>query len=327
MKVLQFIFIITVGKEWTEVFSRHNSGTYNNQWMIVDYKLFKPFKPLRDGLFWVLEQLPTLIESRDATDVLRSQSFWPSYNSPYFPTIFNLSGVPALVEQYGDWFTYDKTPRALIFNRDQSKITDMNSMIRMVSVCAFYFIWFDLFFGWSSKPLIQILPICLDAVQWLPQRPAFSVWEVRAEIFRRERHLGSKRFESSQRHLPISRAQSPLSRRHRLQGHLASAHDFTWLYRRRWSHLRLAPGLSLERIWFRQHVPHRPSRSMEVRTSSDRVDTLKQEKRWCISSYSQMHTTISISKNTLFPVLSCLPVSFYLRKVHTFPVYFGQWKS
>jgi hypothetical protein len=147
MKVLLFIFIITVGKEWTEVFSRHNSGTYNNQWMIVDYKLFKPFKPLRDGLFWVLEQLPTLIESRDATDVLRSQSFWPSYNSPYFPTIFNLSGVPALVEQYGDWFTYDKTPRALIFNRDQSKITDMDSMIRMVSVCAFYFILFYLLFG------------------------------------------------------------------------------------------------------------------------------------------------------------------------------------
>nr|CAH0106100.1 unnamed protein product [Daphnia galeata] len=120
------------GKEWTEVFSRHNSGTYNNQWMIVDYKLFKPLKPLRDGLFWVLEQLPTLIESRDMTDVLRSQSFWPSYNSPYFTTIFNLSGVPALVEQYGDWFTYDKTPRALIFNRDQSKVTDMDSMIRMM---------------------------------------------------------------------------------------------------------------------------------------------------------------------------------------------------
>lgn len=101
--------------------------------MIVDYKLFKPGKPLRDGLFWILEQLPTLIESRDMTDVLRSQSFWPSYNSPYFPTIFNLSGTPALVEKYGDWFTYDKTPRALIFNRDQSKVKDMDSMIRMVS--------------------------------------------------------------------------------------------------------------------------------------------------------------------------------------------------
>lgn len=132
--------IINVGKEWTEVFSRHNSGTYNNQWMIVDYKLFKPLKPLRDGLFWVLEQLPTLIESRDMTDVLRSQSFWPSYNSPYFPTIFNLSGVPALVEQYGDWFTYDKTPRALIFNRDQSKVTDMDSMIRMVNFCLYNYL-------------------------------------------------------------------------------------------------------------------------------------------------------------------------------------------
>lgn len=101
--------------------------------MIVDYKLFKPGQPLRDGLFWVLEQLPTLIEARDMTEVLRSQAFWPSYNSPYFESIFNLSGVPSLVDQYGDWFTYDKTPRALIFKRDQSKVVDMDSMIKLVS--------------------------------------------------------------------------------------------------------------------------------------------------------------------------------------------------
>lgn len=61
--------------------------------MIVDYKRFKPGQPLRDGLLWVLEQLPTLIVSRDVTDTLRQQSFWPSYNSPYFSSIYNLSGV------------------------------------------------------------------------------------------------------------------------------------------------------------------------------------------------------------------------------------------
>ena len=61
--------------------------------MIVDYKRFKPGQPLRDGLLWVLEQLPTLVVSRDVTDTLRQQTFWPSYNSPYFTSIYNLSGV------------------------------------------------------------------------------------------------------------------------------------------------------------------------------------------------------------------------------------------
>ena len=99
---------------------------------MLDYKLFKSGQPLKDGLLWVLEQLPSLIESRDVTDRLRSESFWPSYNTPYFPSIFNLSGAPAMVEKYGDWFSYDKTPRALIFGRDHSKVTDLDSMIRLM---------------------------------------------------------------------------------------------------------------------------------------------------------------------------------------------------
>ena len=35
-------------------------------------------------------------------------------------------------EKYGDWFTYDKTPRALIFKRDHSKVVDLESMERMM---------------------------------------------------------------------------------------------------------------------------------------------------------------------------------------------------
>jgi len=80
------------GKTWTDVFGRYNSGTYNNQWMIVDYKRFKPGQPLKDDLLWVLEQLPSLVEAGDMTDRLRSQTYWPSYNCPAFPNVFNLSG-------------------------------------------------------------------------------------------------------------------------------------------------------------------------------------------------------------------------------------------
>lgn len=68
------------GSDWSKLFSKHNSGTYNNEWMIIDYKMFYPGKPLQDGLLTVLEQIPGLIHWEDKTDTLRYESYWPSYN-------------------------------------------------------------------------------------------------------------------------------------------------------------------------------------------------------------------------------------------------------
>jgi hypothetical protein len=39
------------GKSWTKIFRRHNSGTYNNQWMVVDYKRFLPNKVVKSVMF------------------------------------------------------------------------------------------------------------------------------------------------------------------------------------------------------------------------------------------------------------------------------------
>ena len=78
--------LATDGESWTRVFSRYNSGTYNNQWMVVDNKLFTPHQEqLTDGLLWVLEQIPGYLRRQDLTETLQSRTFWPSYNSPYFP--------------------------------------------------------------------------------------------------------------------------------------------------------------------------------------------------------------------------------------------------
>jgi len=124
--------LATTGQEWTTMFSEFNSGTYNNQWMVVDYKQFTPGQAPRDGTLWVLEQMPGNIYREDMTSLLLEQMYWPSYNTPHFKFMYELAGFPSMANQFGDWYTYDKTPRALIFKRDHSKVTDMASMEKLM---------------------------------------------------------------------------------------------------------------------------------------------------------------------------------------------------
>ncbi|XP_042661575.1 putative phospholipase B-like 2 isoform X2 [Tyto alba] len=121
------------GPEWAAVFRRFNSGTYNNQWMVVDYNAFVPGRASPpQGVLTVLEQIPGLVVAADQTELLYQRGYWASYNLPYFEEIFNASGNPELVKKYGDWFTYDKNPRAQIFRRNQTLVRDLDSMIRLM---------------------------------------------------------------------------------------------------------------------------------------------------------------------------------------------------
>ncbi|KAL4646500.1 putative phospholipase B-like 2, partial [Arapaima gigas] len=121
------------GSQWSQLFSKYNSGTYNNQWMIVDYKHFTPGKTvIDDQLFTVLEQIPGMIVFMDKSKELLQKGYWASYNIPYYDVVFNASGCQELVEKYGDWFSLDMNPRAQIFRRNQSLVTDTKSMIRLM---------------------------------------------------------------------------------------------------------------------------------------------------------------------------------------------------
>lgn len=120
------------GLTWTNTFSYCNSGTNNNEWMVIDYNHFKPGSQPREGTLYILEQIPGYIRSGDQTQVLIDQGYWASYNVPFYPDIFTMSGNDELVKKYGDWFTYDKTPRAQIFKREQSKVKDVNSLMQLM---------------------------------------------------------------------------------------------------------------------------------------------------------------------------------------------------
>lgn len=121
------------GATWAEVFKRFNSGTYNNQWMIVDYKAFIPKeRSAGSRVLTILEQIPGMVVVADKTAELYKTTYWASYNIPFFETVFNASGLQALVAQYGDWFSYAKNPRAQIFRRDQSLVEDLDSMVHLM---------------------------------------------------------------------------------------------------------------------------------------------------------------------------------------------------
>lgn len=119
------------GKQWAEVFGQYNSGTYNNQYMILDLKKIKLKEAILDDALWVVEQIPSLVRAADTTVILRT-GYWPSYNVPFFEEIYNMSGYPDYVSKHGTEFSYQLAPRAKIFRRDQDNVVDLSSMKKIM---------------------------------------------------------------------------------------------------------------------------------------------------------------------------------------------------
>lgn len=112
------------GGRWCELFCYAQGGTYNNQYMVVNMNLFNPnsSQPAPEGLLWVLEQMPLHCVSADMTHLLHQQGFFGSYNIPYFPIIFEVSGTAALEQEYGSFFNYHRYCRGEIFRRNSSSV-------------------------------------------------------------------------------------------------------------------------------------------------------------------------------------------------------------
>mmetsp|Transcript_13709 Transcript_13709/g.38800 ORF Transcript_13709/g.38800 Transcript_13709/m.38800 type:complete len:662 (+) Transcript_13709:123-2108(+) len=112
------------GEEWTELFQAHNSGTYNNQWMVLDVDALSAGSAA--GVLWILEQLPATVEAADLSAVLLKQGFWPSFNVPYFERIYNMSGYPS------DQDIHRTCPRAQIFAREHSSVEGLDAFMRLM---------------------------------------------------------------------------------------------------------------------------------------------------------------------------------------------------
>lgn len=121
------------GEDWYDIVKQHNSGTYNNQYMVVDYKLFRPGNALVPNTLWVIEQIPGLVIGKDMTETLKL-GYWPSFNVPYFTEIYNRSGYLDLDQREGllPGSQYQLAPRAQIFRRDADTVVDLSSFKRIL---------------------------------------------------------------------------------------------------------------------------------------------------------------------------------------------------
>lgn len=118
------------GKEWVDIASRFNSGTYANQWMVADMKLFVPGKGIPSSDFlWIVEQAPGLAVKNDVTSVMLKQGgYWPSYNVPYDRSVYVISGFQKAYETYGDQYSYSNCTRGLMSTRDQGKVQSLDTL-------------------------------------------------------------------------------------------------------------------------------------------------------------------------------------------------------
>nr|XP_027205368.1 putative phospholipase B-like 2 [Dermatophagoides pteronyssinus] len=127
------------GQEWSKIFSYYNSGTYNNQFMIIDYKKFQPDQQkIQPNFLWILEQMPGIIIANDMTEILLKQTYWPSYNVPYFKDIYNISNTNEMFRKFGEHYSYDKCGRAQIFKRDHNNVLNLKTMYHLMRYNNFY---------------------------------------------------------------------------------------------------------------------------------------------------------------------------------------------
>mmetsp|Transcript_4556 Transcript_4556/g.6234 ORF Transcript_4556/g.6234 Transcript_4556/m.6234 type:complete len:596 (+) Transcript_4556:792-2579(+) len=126
------------GQDWAKLFSQFHSGTYVNEWMVLDFDRFSPGRVPEDGFLTVLEEIPGLIHYEDMTAHLIEQEYWASYNNPFFDDISEASGNAALCRAQPLTACHDSDPRAAIFRQRQSSVSGLAGLQALLTYNDFH---------------------------------------------------------------------------------------------------------------------------------------------------------------------------------------------
>jgi hypothetical protein len=163
------------GPSWTALFGEHNGGTDNLQWVVTNYALFSSrfTDALPDNSVWVLEQMPGAVFSRDVSALVSRQSYWASFNRPYFTQVYEAMGYGVLNASYPSlpWlFSYEGNYRQSIIVREQSTmsldVAGMQSVMRFNQYATDVFSHGSPVFSISARYDLSTAPDPVPEMHW-----------------------------------------------------------------------------------------------------------------------------------------------------------------
>lgn len=117
--------------QWAHYFSTFHSGTYTNQWMVMDLMRFSPGDPPEKDFLIILEEMPGTVRWEDMTANFTRDKYWASFNLPYFDDIGVLSGISEVCRQDAT-NCYATDPRSRLFAKYQDRVVDIESTQWMI---------------------------------------------------------------------------------------------------------------------------------------------------------------------------------------------------
>lgn len=144
IRVLTASRFAKTGKEWIELFSSYNSGTYSSQWLILDYKVFKNILGLKNnevsinnekhaGLLYMLEQQPKDMIYHDVSKYLICHGYMASYNRIFFDENKRNLKMNLIRSVYGNFLGNNtESSRGKQFKMLQNNVIDITSMFQIM---------------------------------------------------------------------------------------------------------------------------------------------------------------------------------------------------
>jgi hypothetical protein len=123
-------------QDWINTFFKFNSGTHNNQWLIVDYKEFEKYissnyRKVPKDIIHLVEQIPILDHKyfEDVSRRLLEDTYFASYNAPYFKEVIENIGYLNPPYNSSD-FTHAR--RKVLFENLQDDVIDVESFKKVL---------------------------------------------------------------------------------------------------------------------------------------------------------------------------------------------------